>query len=124
MVFLSEVHRFLSTATTLFTLLITLYAGFHFVRRLEFGGDFWGAVAIGEGLIALQAVAGLILLGTGSVPARDVHFLYGAMTVLIWPSVFAFTQGRTGRRETMFWILTSAALFGIALRARATGWIP
>jgi hypothetical protein len=116
-----SIHAFLARAFTIFALLIALYALFYLIRRQEIGGDFWGAVVIGEGLIVLQALLGLVRWIQGGYPARTIHFLYGALCVFTWPAVFVFTKGRTGRREVLVWLLVSAFLFGLALRAMSTG---
>lgn len=117
---LNEIHGLLGNALTIFSALIALWALLHALRGREIGGDFWGAVAIGEGLIVLQALVGGILLLQGAVPARTVHFLYGGLTLLTWPAVFAFTRGDTTRRAAIIWVLASAFLFGISLRAMMT----
>ena len=115
------IHAFLARVFTIFTLLIALYALFHLIRRQEIGGDFWGAVVIGEGVIVVPSLIGLIRWIQGAYPARGIHFLYGALCLLTWPAVFAFTKGGTGRREVLVWMLVSAFLFGLALRATLTG---
>jgi hypothetical protein len=118
---LPDIHRILSTAFLYFTVIIAVWALIHIIRRREIGGNFWGAVVIGEGLALMQMVVGGIMLLQGRVPARPIHFLYGAITLLTWPAVFAFTRGATGRRETLYWVLFSVFLFGITLRAIGTG---
>lgn len=116
-----SVHAFLARVFTIFTLLIALYALFHLIRRQEISGDFWGAVVIGEGVVVVQSLIGLIRWIQGTYPARGIHFLYAALCLFAWPVVFAFTKGGTGRREVLVWVLVSAFLFGLALRAMSTG---
>ncbi len=117
---LSQLHTLTGNAFLYFSAIIAAWALIHYLRRRELGGDFWGAVVIGEGLIAVQALLGLILLIQGAAPARWVHLLYGVVSLITWPSVFAATRGGTGRREALYWTLASAFLFGIALRAIST----
>ncbi len=121
---LNRVHALLGNAFSYFALAIAVWGLFHLIRRREIGGDFWGAVAIGEGLAVLQALVGIVMLIQGLMPPRLLHFLYGALTALTWPAVFAFTRGDTGRRSVLAWTLASAALFGLALRAIVTGSVP
>jgi hypothetical protein len=115
------VHNFLSRAFLAFAGVVAIWGFFLFVQNREIGGDFWGTIVVGEGLIALQALIGGVLVVNGALPARGIHFLYGALCVLTWPAVYAFTQGHTGRREALAWGLVSAFLFGLAMRALATG---
>lgn len=117
---LPDIHSLLGTAFMYFTLFIAVWALYHLIGGREIGGDFWGAVAIGEGLIALQTVVGVILLLRGAMPLRTIHFLYGGVALITWPAVFAFTRGDTTRRAALFWLLFSLFLFGIALRAMST----
>jgi heme A synthase len=118
--FLNHAHEFLSRATSIFTLLVTALALLNVFRRQPIGGDFWGAIAIGEALLVVQGVIGVLLVLTGYSPARGIHFVYGAVSVLTWPAVFALTRGQTGQREKLIWLATSLFLFVITLRAIST----
>lgn len=69
----------------------------------------------------MQALVGLLLLLQGHRPADALHFLYGALTVLTVPAVYAYAdQGQT-RRASLFIAVACVFLVGIALRAAATG---
>lgn len=95
----TDVHGLLGRSFLFFSALITLWALLQTVRGREIGGDFWGAVAIGEGLIVLQTIVGIILVLQHRMPARPIHFVYGGVALLLWPAVFAFTRGiRAGVR--------------------------
>ena len=59
---LAEVHTLIARAVSIFTLLVTLFAVFRLIWNAPLGSDFWGAVVIGEGLIVIQAIVGVILL--------------------------------------------------------------
>lgn len=118
---LVDVHGIISRAFLYFALIVAVWALIQVVQKREIGGNFWGAVAIGEGLVVLQAVVGVILWIQGALPARPIHFLYGAVAALTWPGVFAATRGETGRRETIYWFVASLFLAGIAFRAITTG---
>lgn len=117
---LQQIHRLVSNAFMYFTLIIALWALYQYLRRREIGGDFWGALVIGEGLVLVQTAVGVIMLIQGLQPARWIHLLYGAVALITWPAVFAFTRGGSGRRELLYWALASAFLFGITLRAIST----
>ncbi|MGF1505983.1 MAG: hypothetical protein ACFB51_12760, partial [Anaerolineae bacterium] len=100
----------------IFCLLIFFYTGFLLLGGREIGGDFWGAVSSGWGLIVLQSLVGVVLGLSGQAPVRGVHYLYGLIALITWPATFAFTQGKTGRREVFIWMFTTAFLFGVFLR--------
>jgi hypothetical protein len=118
---LAEVHTLIARAVSIFTLLVTLFAVFRLIRNAPLGSDFWGAVVIGEGLIVVQAIVGVILLIQGAVPGRVIHYLYGVLTVLAWPAAYTYSREQDIRRETITWVLVSAFLFGLSLRAAGTG---
>jgi hypothetical protein len=115
------IHEFLSRAFLAFTGIVTVWSLFLGIRGEEIGGNFWGTIVVGEGLVAVQAAVGGWLVVNGALPARGIHFLYGALCALTWPAVFTFTQGRTGRREALVWAGVSAFLFALTLRAIVTG---
>ncbi len=117
---LIQIHDILANTFLYFSAIIALWALFHMIRGKEIGGDFFGAVVIGEVVVVLQSVVGIIMMIMGLVPARGIHYLYGAVTVLMWPAVFAITRGETSEREALYWTLSSGFLFGIILRAIQT----
>lgn len=114
------IHGFLANAITIFTLLVALYALLKYLQRQPLSSDFWGTVAIGEGLMLLQALLGIIMLIQGAFPGQWVHLLYGAVAALAWPAAWTFARDQPAPREALIWMLVSAFLFGVALRARAT----
>jgi CDP-diglyceride synthetase len=115
------IHGIISRAFLYFAIIIALWTLIQYVRKQEIGGNYWGAVVIGEVLVVLQAIVGVVLWFQGALPARPIHFLYGIVAVLTWPGVFAATKGETGRRETLYWLVASIFLAGIAFRAISTG---
>lgn len=118
---LTPIHEFTGRAFLIFAVLITFYALYHLLRNESPDGNFWGAVAVGEILAVVQAVLGVILLLTSKAPARGIHFLYGVLSVLMWPAAYGYTRNQSGRRETLIWFLISAFLAGLAWRAFVTG---
>ena len=118
---LVSIHGFVANAVNIFTFIVAIYAAIQYFRRKELSSDFWGTVAIGEGLMLIQAVLGIILLIEGLFPAQWVHILYGATTALTWPVTYTYTRGKQPpAREALIWMIVSALLFGVTLRARAT----
>ena len=120
--FIITIHqRFGRVGVPIYILIVGLYALFHLMRRKPLEGDFWGMVVIGEGLILVQAIVGMVMFITGISPGRDMHFLYGALIPLLWPAAFGYTRNQSQQRETLIWGLISLFMFGLALRAMSTG---
>jgi hypothetical protein len=118
---LPQLHSIVSTACAIFALIIGLWALLLYLRNSSLGSDFFGAVVVGELLMVGQALIGVVLLFTGLVPGRPIHYLYGAVTVLTWPAAYTYLRDQPERRAHMWWMLVSLFLFGITLRARGTG---
>lgn len=117
-----SLHRVLAQSVQLFMLAIAIIALYYALTKRELDGNFWGAVIIGEGLVIVQALMGLVLLIGGMSPGRWIHLLYGAVSILAWPSIFAFTGGRTTRRDAFTWFIFSIFIFTmVTLRAGLTG---
>jgi predicted membrane channel-forming protein YqfA (hemolysin III family) len=101
---------------------LALLGFYRYLRGEGVGGDFLGAVVIGEGLIIGVAVVGALLYTQGFRPVRaDIHILYGIVAVLSFPAFYAFLQGRDGRREMLLWGLMALFVFGLLLRAQEVG---
>jgi heme A synthase len=119
------VHSFLARTISLFILAIALWGLYKFIRRQGPSPAFWGALAIGEGLIVIQVIIGIVMVIMGVMPYRTIHFLYGAVAVLLWPATYTFTQNQDERRQALYWFLVSLFMFAmLTLRAGATGGYP
>lgn len=118
---LIEIHARLANSVVLFLLVVGLWALFNYVRRQGLSSSYWGTLVIGEILLAVQAVVGAVLYAQGGRPPRLVHYLYGVFILLVWPGIYAFTQGRSTRREALIYGLTSLFMVGLAIRSIGTG---
>ena len=78
-----------------------------------------GALVIGEGLLVLQAVLGIILWISGARPGRSVHILYGVFAVVALPGLFAFIKGDDSNRAQWYYGMLTFFLFGVSIRAAA-----
>jgi hypothetical protein len=116
---LSTLHEGLGNAATLFCLILAGWGFLRYARGEGVDGSYLGAVVIGEGLLLLQALAGVLLLGGGARPERaGVHILYGIVAIISFPAFYAFTRGRDSRQEMQLWSLLALFVFGCILRAR------
>jgi hypothetical protein len=118
---LSEIHSRLAISVMLFTGLATIWGLVSYIRGKRMGGQCWGILAIGEFLFILQIVFGIILWLGGARPMRDVHLIYGAVTVLAIPGYFAISKGRDDHTATLAYTLIFIFLVGISARAAMTG---
>lgn len=115
------IHARLQIAFMLFMLAIGIWGCVLFFTNRTISGDFWGALVIGEGLVFVQALIGVVMYLGGLRPGRDLfHILYGIVAVVSIPGTFAFTRGRDNRFEALIYGLLGFFLVGIALRARTT----
>ncbi len=113
-------HKILSNMVNLYPLIVGLWGLFNFFRKQPPDASFNGAVAIGAGLFAIQALVGVVLLFFGPPPARSIHYLYGITIVLVLPSIFAFTRGSNTTRESLLYGLGMLFIWGLADRAVVT----
>lgn len=118
---LVEIHARLANSVVLFLVVVGLWALVNYARRQGLSSSYWGTLVIGELLLAGQAVVGAVLYAQGGRPPRLVHYLYGVFILLVWPGIFAFTQGRSGRREALIYGVASLFMVGVAIRSISTG---
>jgi heme A synthase len=116
------IHRGLANTATLFMLIMGLWALVHYFRNRTLDGNFWGIVAVGEGLIFVQVTLGVLLVLQGFVPPRPaLHYLYGVFAVLVLPAIYYYTGGDQDRRAALIWCFTGIFMFGLALRLIGMG---
>jgi hypothetical protein len=100
---LVELHARLGNAAVLFVLVCGLWGLIGYLRGQPVSPSFWGALVV------------------GLRPGQLIHFLYGVLTVLSLPTAYAYSRGRSGRRESLLYGLVCLFIFGLALRAMTTG---
>lgn len=114
-------HDRLATTVLLFMGAVGIWGLLTFVRGGTLSGSVAGALAIGQGLIALQVALGVAMYAldgrrTGSI----VHYLYGATAIVILPFVWSYMRARPPRQALFFYSLVSLFIFGLAVRAMST----
>ena len=115
-----ELHNIIARTAILFALALGAWAGWSFLRKEEVSPSYLGALAIGEGVMVVQGLLGILLVLTGTLPHELLHFLYGFLVALGWPAVYIYTHARTTRAEVGWYALMSFFVFGLALRAFTT----
>lgn len=118
---LTILHHGLSNACLIFSLVISGYGFWAYWRGQGLTGSYLGILVIAELLYLAQAAVGVALVLQGVVPARGwVHYLYGVVTIISVPGLYAYVRGRDTRREAMLYAVLGLFLAGISLRAATT----
>ena len=119
--FAQDLHCRTALATLFFTFALGAWGALNFFRGQGLGANYLGAVVIGEILVLVQAVVGILLVLSGQLPSDGLHFLYGVTIAIAWPGAYTYTHGETGRREMGIYALVSFFAFGLGVRALMTG---
>ncbi len=76
---------------------------------------------LASGVVALQAVVGLVLVLTGSRPAQIIHWFYGGATLVALPLCAWIGRSRPENQERLWLVGGAVATFLFAVRAVTTG---
>ncbi len=117
---LGEIHGRLGYTALYFMVLLALWGIWRYFRKQGVDSNYWGALVVGEILILAQGLLGAYLYIIGERPERGIHILYGVVTALIIPGVYAYTKGDEERRVMLIYgsaLIVSAMLI---LRAIST----
>jgi hypothetical protein len=114
-------HDRLSITVALFMFAVGLWGMFSFARGESLGGSLSGALAIGQGLIAIQVLFGVVLLAAGREAAESFHYLYGITAIIVLPFAYSYLKNRHPRQALLIYSLISLFIGGLAIRGIATG---
>jgi hypothetical protein len=117
---LTQIHANLGNAALIYFALLAIWGLIRYVRRNGVGSSYWGALVIAELLILAQGSLGAILWYSGLRPARGIHLLYGLVSALAIPAVYAYTRGREERSEMLIYGIVTLVTVGLVLRAITT----
>jgi hypothetical protein len=92
-----------------------------YLRGQALSGSLAGALVIGETLVAVQVVAGLLLLAAGARAPGFTHYLYGATAILVLPFAWSYFRARDQRQALLIYSLIALFIFGLAVRGMMTG---
>ena len=118
---LTDVHQFWSRVVIIYGVLIALWGFLLVIRRADLSGGFLGSLVIAEGIVAVQAVLGIILLIQGQRPHDALHYLYGFVALVTLPGAYLYTLQGTVRGSSLIIAVACAFLIGISIRAITTG---
>ena len=105
----------------LFMAAMGLWGLFAYWRGQAVSGSYAGSLMIGEILIVVQVVAGLLLLTAGARPPTATHYLYGITAILVLPFVWSYFRERDQRQALLIYSLVALFIFGLAVRGIMTG---
>lgn len=117
---LIQIHGSLGNAAMLYMLILGLWALGSALRNQGLSGSFWGALAIGAGLMLVQGLLGVVLWVMVGSPSRPIHILYGVLCAIGIPAAYAYLRTPGGRREALLYGLAALFIFGLAVRAIST----
>ncbi len=118
------VHSRLANTALLYIGILALWGFWRFYRKQGPDSSYFGALVIGEILMLIQGALGAYLYINGLRPARPIHLLYGIVSLLAIPAVYAYTRGDQERRDSLVYGAVLLFLVGILLRAVQTGYGP
>ena len=105
----------------LFMLAVGFWGLFAYFRGQSLPGSLAGALVIGELLVTVQVVAGVLLLGFGGRPPAATHYLYGITAILVLPFAWSYFRNRDQRQALLIYSLVALFIFGLAVRGAMTG---
>src|SRR6476646_7697795 len=115
-----EAHRILAQMAGTYSLIMGAWGLFNFLRRQPPGASYNGALVLAVVLYAIEGLVGLILVLTGQMPSRSIHFLYGVTIIITIPAIFFFTRGSNTTRESLLYGLGMIFIWGLSDRAAVT----
>lgn len=114
-------HDRLATTVLLFFLAAGLWGLFEYIRGGALSGNIAGALMLGQGLVVLQGVLGMVLFLFGDRPDDLVHLLYGFTAALVLPFVWSYFRNRAPRQGLLMYSLVALFIVGLAIRGMTTG---
>jgi len=114
-------HQRLAVAVILYLVLAALWGLGLFIRKQPMSPAYRGMLTIAEGVLIAQTLVGIVVYLTAPHPRTVLHFLYGALSVLIIPGASVFAQGRREARHPLIFGIATIFLTGLAIRATTTG---
>ena len=120
-----EIHGGIGNAALLFMLVAGVWGLIRWRRKLAIDQNYMGILIVGELLLLGQLLLGLyMMLGLGLAPPSDrpwLHYLYGFVTALTLPAVYAYTKGRTEEvSDQALYALVCLTIAALVYRAMTT----
>lgn len=114
-------HDRLSITILLFFAVAGLWGLLEYARGGTLSGSIAGALIIGQVLIVIQGLLGMVLFLFGDRPDDLVHLLYGFTAVLVLPFAWSYMRDRAPRQALLLYSLIALFIVGLAIRGITTG---
>lgn len=118
---INQLHAALANTVILFLVVCGLWS---FVSAFRGGvsGSLAGALVLGEGLILVQGLLGVVSLALGYRAAQGgLHILYGLTIALTLPGIYGFTRDRSSESQAIWFGGGAFFIVGLTLRGITTG---
>ncbi|MFN2203525.1 MAG: hypothetical protein ACK2UO_20180 [Caldilineaceae bacterium] len=118
---LLRLHDGLANTATIFVLFLGVWAFVLRFRSHPLNASWYGAAVVGEIVILVQAVIGLLMYAQGlgaALPRPFIHILYGVVAVITLPGAYAYIGNIEDEKlKTVMMALICIFLWGILRRA-------
>jgi hypothetical protein len=111
-------HDRLATTVILFFAIAGLWGLLEFARGGALSGSIAGILIIGQGLVVVQGLLGVVLYLAGYRPATIVHVLTAA---IVLPFLWSYVRDRAPRQGLLLYSLVALFIVGLAIRGMTTG---
>ena len=118
---ITQVHAALANTALYYFILLAVWGTVRFLRKQGVDSSYFGALVIAEILLIVQFLVGGYMWIIGFRPLETVHLLYGFVSLLAIPGMFAYTKGRTDRPEMLMYSVVALITIGLLMRAIFTG---
>ena len=117
---IADMHATLAQTVMYFFFILGVWGIIEYIRGGELGGSIGGAFVIGQVLVSVQVLLGVVILA-GGFRVQSVHFLYGITAIISLPFAWSYMRTRHPRQALMIYSLVALWIFGLAIRGMITG---
>jgi hypothetical protein len=112
-------HKYLGESIAAIFLILFVWGTIFWIRNKNPGTYFWGLLGLGQVLLGVQILFGVILLAMGKHRIW-LHYSYGLFSVFVLYAAHRISKRFEGVEWAVF-AVASAVVLGLLLRAYMTG---
>lgn len=116
---IADLHGTLAQTVMYYFFVVGIWGIIEYVRGGELGGNIGGAFVIGQILVCVQVLLGIIILA-GGYRVLSTHYLYGISAIISLPFAWSYMRSRHPRQALMVYSLVALWIFGLAIRGIVT----